>query len=100
MWVALPMALMLFPSGYLATPKALQRIPQVFAASIFCYFVGYQLYQLRSRLDQLFRASLLYLVVGVIASGLNQYAGNPSRTQSHWYQVSWAEAAELCSLDS
>jgi membrane-bound acyltransferase YfiQ involved in biofilm formation len=71
--VALPSAFFLLPTGHLATPKALLPIPNVFAAYIFCFFVGYQLYQLRHELDRIFQAWPQYLGLGLIASAANQY---------------------------
>jgi glucan biosynthesis protein C len=72
--VSLPMAALLFPSGYLATPKALVPIASVFAAYAYCFFVGYQLYALRRELERLFQAWPFYVLLALLASGLNQYA--------------------------
>jgi peptidoglycan/LPS O-acetylase OafA/YrhL len=72
--VSLPMAALLFPSGYLATPKALVPVASVFAAYTYCFFVGYQLYALRRELERLFQAWPAYVLLALLASGLNQYA--------------------------
>ncbi|MBF0442318.1 MAG: acyltransferase family protein [Oligoflexales bacterium] len=72
--LSLPMALVMFPVGYLPSPMTLLPNLRVFTAYSYCFFVGWHLYKLKQDLGLLVRAWPTYLFVGVLAACLNIFA--------------------------
>ncbi|MFW7381744.1 MAG: acyltransferase family protein [Oligoflexus sp.] len=73
-WISLPMIGLMLPAGYLKTSMSLAPNWQIFAAYTYCFFIGWQMLHLKEQFNRLFQPWPFYLLIGVTASAINQYA--------------------------